>query len=288
MGQVKYNITIPVGEQNAIKDQINQLVFPTMAKAVRAVAQQAASDWQESVFKAKLWSGEKDPYAASIKWEMTGNYSAVVSSGYKFAEEIETGRPAKDLKVMLNTSQKVRRTKDGRRFLVIPMRHNTGGSAGHAPSMPSSVYALAKAMKPSRVIGQGQRPSGEVTNLSASGMSPAKKQSPFLSNPKTKQASMVAASKYAWGGRLTAGALRAAGVDAAGAKRYAGMVRMNTSTPGGAKSSAYLTFRIMMDGQAGWVVPAKTGLFLARNVAVHLQPKAMAAFKDAIKNAISG
>jgi hypothetical protein len=278
-----------MGEQTAIKDKINTLVFPMLSKSVRAVAQQVTSDWQEAVYKAKLWTGEKDPYANSIKWEMTGNYSAVVSSGYKHAGEIETGRPAKDLKVMLNTSQKVRQTKDGRRFLVIPMRHNTSGSNGHAAAMPSSVYAIAKAMKPTKVISQGQRPSGQITHLSPkSGMSPATKQSVFLSNPKTKQAAMVTASKYAWGGRLTAGALKAAGVDAAGAKRYAGMVRMDTSSPNGGKSSSYMTFRIMMEGSSGWVIPAKPGLFLARTVAVQMQPKAMAAFKEAIKAAVSG
>ena len=35
-----------------------------------------------------------------------------------------------------------------------------------------------------------------------------------------------------------------------------------------------LTFRIMMEGSSGWVIPAKTGLYLARNVAVQMQSKA--------------
>jgi hypothetical protein len=90
----------------------------------------------------KVSTGEKEPYMASIAMQMTRPFSAVVSTDYKYADEIETGRPAKDLKQMLNTSPKVRRTKDGRRFLVIPMRHNTPGNGALAPSMPKAVYQM--------------------------------------------------------------------------------------------------------------------------------------------------
>lgn len=290
MSALSYKITFSAGAQLDLAAGINSQVMPLLNQAVRAVAQQTAIDWQKAVHRAKLWSGEKDAYAQSIKWQMTGDFSAMVETDYKHAAEIETGRGPRDLKQMLLTSQKVRRTKDGRRFLVIPMRHNTPGNTAHASAVPSVVHNLASAMAPSRVVSMGQRPSGEVTNLSPkSGMSAASKQTPYLSNPKTKQASMVAARKYAWGGRLTMGALKGAGMDAASAKRYAGMVRMDTSTPGGGKSSQLMTFRIMMEGATGkWVIPAQPGKFLARGVAQAMQPKAEAAFAAAVKKTISG
>jgi hypothetical protein len=286
MSALSYKITFAAGAKLELSAGINAQVVPLLAQAVRAVAQQTAIDWQKAVYQAKLWSGEKDAYAQSIKWQMTGDLSAVVEAEYKHAAEIETGRGPRDLKKMLDTSNKVRRTKDGRRFLVIPMRHNTPGNTAHANAMPVAVHSLASAMAPSRVVSTGQRPSGEVTNLSPkSGMSAASKQSPYLSNPKTKQSSMVAARKYAWGGRLTMGALKGAGLDAATARRYAGMVKF----PDGSGGHSHMTFRIMMEGATGkWVIPAQPGKFLARDVAQAMQPKAEAAFAAAVKKTVSG
>jgi hypothetical protein len=190
---------------------------------------------------------------------------------------------------MLDTSLKVRRTEGGKRFLVIPFRHNTPGNNALARAMPAGIHNMASAMTPTKVLTTGTRPSGEVTHLSPkTGMHPSKNQTPYLSNPKTKSASMVASRKYAWGNRLTAGQIKAAGFDGATAKRYAGMVKMDTSTPGGPKSSAYMTFRIMMDGQGGWVVPAQPGLYLAKKVAEKMQPKAEQAFAAAVKKTVTG
>lgn len=287
---LRYAITFSAGAQMDLTAGVNAQVLPLLSQAVKAVAKQTAADWREAVYKAKLWSGEKDAYASSITWEMTGDFSAMVSTDYKNAAEIETGRPARDLKKMLDTSLKVRRTEGGKRFLVIPMRHNTPGSGAHAKPMPEAVYGLAKAMTPSRVLAAGQRPSGEVTHLSPkTGMHPSANQTPYLSNPKNKQAAMVTSRKYAWGDRLTAAALKEAGLSKSEAKRYAGMVRMDTSTPGGSKSSAYMTFRIMMDSQTGkWIVPSQPGLYLARNVAQAMQPKAEKAFAAAVQKTITG
>jgi hypothetical protein len=286
MSALSYKITFSAGALLDLSAGINAKVAPLLNKTVRAVAQQTVIDWHKAVNQAKLWSGEKEAYIQSIKWEMTGDFSAMVEADYKHAAEIETGRGPRDLKKMLDTSSKVRRTKDGRRFLVIPMRHNTPNNTAHASAMPGAVHNLASAMAPSRVVSTGQRPSGEVTNLSPkSGMSAASKQSPYLSNPKTKQASMVASQKYAWGGRLTMGALKGAGLDAATARRYAGMVKF----PDGSGGHSHVTFRVMMEGATGkWVIPAQPGKFLARNVAQAMQPKAEAAFAAAVKKTVSG
>lgn len=285
-----YRISFELGSQMDMSAGINARLLPLMNQAVNAIAQATASNWKKSVNKAKLWSGERDAYASSIQYEMTGDFSARVWADYVHAYEIENGRPPRDLKKLLDTSQKVRRTESGKRFLVIPMRHNTPGNTAHAKAMPESVYALAKAMTPSRVTAAVQRPSGEVTHLSPkSGMHPSVNQTPYLSNPKSKQALTVNRNQYAWGGRLTSAMLKQAGMSQAEAKRYAGMVKMDTSTPGSkSKSSSYLTFRVMMEGSKGWVIPAQPGLYIARTVAQAMQPKAEQSFAAAIQKTVGG
>ncbi|MGF6641764.1 hypothetical protein [Paraburkholderia sp. MM6662-R1] len=280
-----YQITLELPSVSDIEHVVNEAVFPLLAQAVRAIAQEAQLNWIEAVKNAKLWSGEKTPYIDSIKVNYLSDFSAEVVSDYKYAYEIENGRAAKDLKAMLNTGTKVRRTLSGKRFLVIPMRHNTPKNSALAPPMPASVYALAKQMKQSSVTGQGTRRSGEVTILSpTTGMSAAPRQTPFLTdltrrNPYTGKGMnyLVSQSSYKWGGHLTRAMLKDEAPDIR--KRYAGMVRMKVSTGG----SAYLTFRTMMEGSSGWVVGAKPGLFLAKNVAEHLQPIATQAIEEAMR-----
>lgn len=280
----QYKITATVQGVDAAYAAIYRAVFPRLTQAVGAVAQQARIDWMSAVKEARLWSGEKAPYMASIQWRMTGTLSAEVWSDYKHAEAIETGRPARDLKKMLDTSLKVRRTKDGKRFLVIPFRHNTPGAEATGQAMPANVYSIAKAMSPSLVTGMGQRPSGQVVDLSpTSGMTPVARQPKYLLNPANKQRIMVPSRMYQWGDRLTRGELKASGASKAEQRRYAGMVRMKDATGGKNRAAAYMTFRVMMEDSRGWIVPAKPGLYLAKGVADALQPKADAAFREAIK-----
>ncbi|MBB3017708.1 hypothetical protein FHR70_000748 [Microvirga lupini] len=276
MAGSSFKISFDLGSKLDVTAIINKQVFPLLNQAVRAVAQQTAAEWQKEVYQAKLWSGEKDAYASTITWKMTGDFTAVIESNYKHDQAIENGRPAYDMKQMLNTSPKVRRTESGKRFLVIPMRHNV------KKLQEAGLYEQAQALGASTVASQSTRPSGEVTHLSPkSGMSPSKNQTPFLSSTKTHSAMMVPQNNYAWGQKLSK-------ADAGQHKWAAGMVRFNTSTPGGAKSSAYLTFRVLMEGSTGWVRPAQPGQFLARKVQQKMQPKANAAFAAAIKKQLGG
>lgn len=273
----KMSITFNMGSTLDVLGVVNKEVFPYMNQAVNAVGQKLAARWSEEVYKAKLWSGEKDLYAKSIQWQMTGDFSGYVEAGYKYAKEIEEGRPARDLKRMLGTSLKVRRTKTGARFLVIPFRHNV-------KNMPPALYAQAKALEASKVTAMGQRRSGEITSLSPKyGMRPLgekrQQRSPFLSNPNTKGPMMVQQAKYQWGGRIAAGFF---GPNPKGKTDIAaGMVRMDTSS-GGQKSSAYMTFRVMHEKSQGWIVPQQPGQFIARKVVQDVAPQAEALFKQAM------
>lgn len=283
MAAIKFSVDIDLGSQLNLSAGINAQLFPLVNQAVNGIAQATAARWVEAVQRAKLWSGEKDAYAKTISYKMTGDFTAVVSSDYKFVQDIETGRPPRDLKRMLDTSSKVRRTKDGTRFLVIPFRHNTPGNSG---GMPTSVHALASGMRSSSVSGMGQREVGQTVKLSPrTGMTPAKG-TPFMSSLSSKSAAMTSARTYTWGDRLMKGAMKEAGIGAADRRRYSGMVKMDTSTPGGAKSSAYLTFRIMSEKSKGWIIPAQPGQNIAESVAKEMQPIADTILAEAVKRSL--
>ncbi|RKP44674.1 hypothetical protein D7S86_26965 [Pararobbsia silviterrae] len=276
-----YSIKLDLPTISDVDRIFNKQVFPLVEQAVRAIAQEIQSNWIDAIAAAPIWQGYKQPYIDSIKVDYWGSgMRAEIVSDYKLAEQIESGMPPRDLKTMLDTSMKVRRTHDGRRFLVIPIRHNTPGNTAHAPAMPTSVYELASQMRASEVTGTGTRPSGQTTVMTpGSGMAPSPLQTPFASNIATKKTYLVPNHSYQWGGRLKRADLTAAGVSQADQRRFAGMVRMKESTGG----TSYLTFRTMVEGSSGWVIPAKQGLYIARGVAEHIQPIAQEALNEAMR-----
>lgn len=268
MSSSKLEITFDLGNKIQLATAIKAEAMPFLRQAVGAVTQQVVVDWKEAVYRAKLWQGEKDAYAKTITWQWTGAYSALVQSDYKHDQEIENGRPPRDLKLMLGYSTKVRVSKSGSRFLYIPFRHNTPGHGAHADPMPASIYKLAKAMAPSHIVGQG-------TRLSGTG----------ASDIKTKSHLTVPQNKYQWGDSLPAG-LSPKLKPHHKTDPHAGMYRFNTSTPGGSKSSAFLTFRTMSEKSKGWIIGAQPGQKIAEGVIERIKPKAEAAFAEAIKRSI--
>lgn len=135
----EFRIKVDLSDVISAKGIITAEIFPLLNQAVRMVAEQTSINWTESVERAKLWRGEKDAYKATIQWQMVSDFEALVWADYKYAEEIETGRPQKDLKRMLNTSLKVRMSKKGSRYLIIPFQHNTPGSNATGQAMPDEI-----------------------------------------------------------------------------------------------------------------------------------------------------
>ena len=43
-----------------------------------------------------------------------------------------------------------------------------------------------------------------------------------------------------------------------------------------------MTFRIMMEGQTGWIVPAQPGIHIVQRLVAEMQPKAEETFRRAI------
>lgn len=259
-------LRVNVGEISSAANLLRDDVLARLAAAVDYVGFKTAEEWKIAVGKAKLWSGERERYADSITWKMTGPLRGEVAAGYDKSREIEFGRPPRDLKRMLDTSAKVRVNKRGQRYLVIPFRHNTPGFTGHSTDMPEHVYLQAKNLKASKVTGM-------TTRLSGTGAWDLATKGPM----RVKQAT------YAWGGRLAAGSM---GPNPKGrVDRFAGMYRF-AETSGSAMKSTYMTFRVMSEASKGWVVPAQPGLNIAKGVIDAMRPVAIQEFTGAITGTV--
>ena len=252
--------------------------FPTLAGAVQALANTAHQQWLRYAQGEPLPSGQvigirSGTYHRSIQLEQISPFHYRVFSDLAYAESIETGSPARDLKKMLDSSLKVRRTKDGKRYLIIPFRWGTPGAVGFGGNvMPQAVHDFWKpqGVARSRVISIGSRESGTGAY-----------------DIKTRQPVLVPQRQYEWGARLTAKHLGAMGIGGQAAKRMAGMVNFrNPGGSGGAAHSQYLTFRVMSEDSPGWQAPAIPGKYPAKTVADKIKPIAEQAFKKAVEEDI--
>src|SRR5260221_665740 len=102
----EFKISVDLSQLLAVGPIVRAGIFNNLSAAVERVTITGAERWREAVLKAPLWDGERQAYAASIEWRLTGPYSGEITSNYKFVEDIEAGRPPYDLKRMLDTSMK--------------------------------------------------------------------------------------------------------------------------------------------------------------------------------------
>ena len=117
-------------------------------------------------------------------------------------------------------------------YLIIPFRHGTPGTVG-LNAMPARVYAMAQELKRSKVTGYHMERSGT--------------------------GHIVPRANYKWGDRLTVAQIQAAGGSFKEQNRFAGMYKF-----GNARHTSYVTFRVMSQKSAGWIVPARPGIWAAR------------------------
>lgn len=263
-----YNLSVDISQlvQGLAVAQLE--IAQRIAVTVDATANTVMEEWGEAVYRATGKGGireaERDAYRASIKKRPINDHEIEIYSDYKHAAEIETGRPARDLKRMLDTSTKVRISAKGARYLIIPFRHGTP-SATTMQAMPKEVYAQAKGMGKSLIVGHSWRESG----LKASAL-------------RTSSALMTRSRITAWGSRLGAGAAPKL-AEHHKTDQYAGMVRMNVGSGRKNNSSVYLTFRVMSERSQGWIVPAQPGLFIVQKIVNENQPLFERAIEEAVK-----
>lgn len=275
-----YSVSVDISRIIDANEYLRDELLANVGDAVRMVADKVQEEWQHAVDTAPgIWIRERREYAASIQLRMVTPTSAEIWTEYRYAEEIETGRPAKDLKRMLDTSPKVRETKDGRRYLIIPFRHNVSElkSAG--------MYRQAHGLDPSMVTKNFARPARIPFSDISSPMiremrtTHSRKHYNFLMSERERYGRsqfLIPAREYKWGknGRLM-------GDDVP--KNMQGLVRMDTTAGGKVRNSAYLTFRNMMEGSPGWIIPPRPGLHILSDVAGNAQTKLEFAIGEAVK-----
>lgn len=246
-----------------------KLLFPHLAYAVEQVAAAAHAKWIGYAQGAPLPDGKpikarSGAYLKSIKIEQTGPLRWSIFSDAPYASAIEYGTQPYDMKKALATSPRVRRTKDGTRYLIIPFRWGTAGTATFGRNtMNAPEHALAKQLAPSHITGTGTRPSGNYPGQT------------------------VPQHGYHWGGRLSHGDLKQAGLrgltfaQAKRARNLIGMVKFQQ--PDSSKHSQYLTFRVMSEKSNGWIRPAVPGRYPLRSAVRAIKPEAEKVFQAALQ-----
>lgn len=267
MSGVRFNVSIELFMPMAMYEA-GPNALPNLASAVNAVSLMAQDKWRTYAKGDKLGIGfQTGRYHDSIQVREMGKFAAEVYSDLPYAQAIETGVPARDMKIMLDTSMKVRMSKAGKRYLIIPFRWGTPGTKTYGGNvMPSNaVHEVAQAMTASRTKGTEAR-------ISGNGAWDIKTRAPFK----------VEQRIYAWGSRLTKDQINQAGTFGTLAKRMAGMVKFQNLTRGGSKDTEYMTFRVMVEGSSGWIAKAIAGKYPARTVADEMRPLAKQIFEQAL------
>lgn len=267
-----FRIGLDVGAALSPGQTLSRDAFPMLAFAVQEIVSQVHEQWVAYAQGEPLPDGQvvhsrTGEYARSIMVRQLGEFRSEAYSDLAYAHAIEEGSPARDLKKILDTSPKVRVSKKGMRYLIIPFRHGTPGTATMGNQMPESVHAWWQGKKASQVTGQFMRRSGLIA-----------------SDVKTRKQMMTPARRYVWGARLTGADLDGLGIGGQQKRRLEGMV--NFRKPGGGAGysahSQFITFRVMTEESRGWQIPAQPGKHVAQQTAQQFRAVAEDAFKRAI------
>lgn len=269
----EFRIAIDLGSVLPPGSALTPESFPALAHAVRQIVIAAEERWKQFASGAPMPNGQRigirsGTYMRSIQAYFTSPFSGEVYSSLAYADAIENGAPERDLKRMLGSSWKVRVNAKGKRYLIIPFRHDTPGSVVGNNPMPQSVHDWFQmpGRTRSEVVGTYDRTSGALGSSIA-----------------TKQRMTVPGWRYKWGSRLTRQELQDMGLPDRQVRRLAGMVNFRDQEMGsGARHSSYMTFRVMTEDSKGWIAPARPAMQPARQVADELRPVAEEAFQRAL------
>jgi hypothetical protein len=275
----EFRISIDIGEFLPPGGALTKDAFPSLSAMVQRMGLAIQETWKAYADGAPLPSGkvlhpQSGAYGRSILFRSTGDFSAEAYSELPYADVIERGSSGYDMKKMLDSSVKVRLTKDGRRYLIIPFRWNNP-NAVTGNRMPAEVHRWwqEEERQRSQVIGTYRRLSGTGAF-----------------DIKTRERVTVPGWRYQWGDRLDKHALAHLGFGENDkvAKRLVGMVNFRRpEQKGGAQHSQYLTFRTMMEGSKGWIAPARPGLYPALSAGETIRPIAEKAFSAAVQEDVA-
>lgn len=268
----QFSIMVDLGEALPAGSSLTKEAFPHLSFAVQRIAEAALARWQGFARGEQMPDGRtigirSGTYLRSIQLARVNDFTAEVYSTLPYASAIEEGAPARDMKRILGSSWKVRVNKQGKRYLIIPFRHDTPGSVMGNP-MPSAVHEWWQqpGQTASKIISAIERTSGALG-----------------SSIVTRKQMTVPGRTYSWGSRLTKGTLQGMGLDDRQVRRLTGMVNFREAPHGeGARHSSYITFRVMSEDSKGWIAPARDGYWPARVTADELRPVAEEAFQKAM------
>lgn len=245
--------------------------LPNTQQAIQDSLTMVQSTWQQVASRTFKHSTGRYMNSILIDDNYDEELAGRVFSNHPAARYLEDGTEPFDMKKMLHTSSKVRIGKDGTRYLIIPFRHGTPGTTTMAP-MSDLTHKISSKMAMSNITGLRMESNVNKGNAIVDG----KKMTGVKSNVSGKLVGddMVIRRTYDWGGRVGKGEKIP--------KNERGMTRMNTSS-GKAKSSEYITFRIMSEKSSKWKNPgisarhiAKTASVEARNAVYTLVEKGVA------------
>ncbi|NUQ80847.1 MAG: hypothetical protein HUU10_04480 [Bacteroidetes bacterium] len=220
-------------------DQAVELIRDEWGGAVRLKAPQHASWYVPAIVRTPVEAGDNIIQAETY-----------VASPYdKRALRVEEGTATDwDMKAhFLATSLKVRVSKAGYRYLIIPMKHS-------AKSLQAAgVYKQAKKLTPSFITGKRM----EGSQQGASGYAEAVQQRDTGFNSAGKPVPSVRRYVYTWGGRLESQE-----------RHLNNLYRFGHTKTGGVQNSTYLTFRTMSEkpGSSPWIQKARPGMNVLKGV----------------------
>lgn len=279
--QVKYEIDFSplLDYYNVVEEELQY----RLARAVQTAGNYFIAEWIKTA-ESKFRHSEGD-YARGIQEGVFYPYHnnplefAIIHTDPK-AVFLELGTAQYDMKQILQTSNKVRYTADGHRYLVIPFRHGNPKAKTINP-MPENLYNSAKMLKPSFITGKKME-----------GIQQGAKDYADALIRKATNPEKIPRNKYKWGGSLKEKELREiGGLTEDEIKRYSGMYRFEknpnkvrkalsgvihllekvpviskfvNSSQGGNQYSNYVTFRVMSELSDGWIRPARPGMYILK------------------------
>lgn len=283
---------------NSVGDEIQN----RLSKAVNAAGNYFVAEWIKTA-ESRFRHSQGD-YIRGIQDGVMYPYQnnplefRIVHSDPK-AVFLEYGSAEYDMKQILQTSLKVRYSKDGHRYLVIPFRHGNPKSKTINP-MPEQLYSAAKHKTPSYITGRKQEgiQQGALDYLDA--------QDRKLNNP-----DKISRNTYSWGERMTEKELRQLGLSEGDVKKYTGMYRFEKNpnitrqftvkllhllenipginkfvnrTQAANQYSNYITFRVMSEISRGWIRPARPGMYILKETYDRTNQIILNMLADAVKD----
>lgn len=144
-----FNIATPNGFGDVLVNQMEMAV----SSAIRDTLDVVKDEWEQTARK-KLKSTYPDYYMGLNEYnsvEFPDPFTGVLTLRGKWANMLETGFPAFDMKQGFENSGKVKQKKDGGWYLTIPLRQRTPNSTGMMVGgnpMPRDIYSMAKQLQP--------------------------------------------------------------------------------------------------------------------------------------------